>query len=143
MEILIIKSDRNNFERYFIGKMKKSHVCVQGAYKIHTNIGYKLINGFIKKFNNFDISFLFGKWIKNLKKYDIIIIFDKIFEIDIKSLRIIDYICENKKNDCKVILWYWNIIMKPLDETLKDKVDIFSFDLRDCIKYKIFYNNQN
>ena len=51
MEILIIKSDRNNFERYFIGKMKKSHVCVQGAYKIHTNIGYKLINGFIKKFN--------------------------------------------------------------------------------------------
>lgn len=32
--------------------------------------------------------------------------------------------------------------MKPLDETLKDKVDIFSFDLRDCIKYKIFYNNQ-
>ena len=81
----------------------------------------------------------FGEWVKYFKKnnYSIIII-----HASNSSRFIADYISNYTKN--RVIFWYWNPVVGSVDpnKVTNPKIEKWSFDKADCIKYNMKYNTQ-
>lgn len=83
----------------------------------------------------------YGNW-KNLdEKYDYVILFDSITDINVVKF------LEKKFNNTRIIFWFWNPIKEKIQlEILKylnnKKIEIWSFELNDCIKYNLKYNSQ-
>lgn len=81
-------------------------------------------------------------WKKQLKKYDLVILFDTYYNDGI-----IDYIYNNNEN-IRIILYCWNSINEISTRfninTLinDDRVEIWSYNSADCIKYGLNYNSQ-
>lgn len=88
----------------------------------------------------FPISFFFGKWKKNIKNCDKVIIFDNIYNDQLTK-----YI-KKKKSQIKIILWYWNSIVEYNNENIaKDDSnidEIWTYNRFDAEDYGLKYNPQ-
>ena len=125
--ILIIKKNardlffdrHNNIESYFSCTEKNILFKICKKLKIPLNI-------------------FFGKWKKNIHKYDIVILFDNGYNYQISR-----YI-KKKNKKIKIIFWYWNSLVeyknKLIDDTNID--EIWTYNRFDAEKYGINYNPQ-
>lgn len=96
----------------------------------------------ILKKSKYAIKFSFENWIKDIKYYDIVIIFDTYYNKGMIN-------CIYRKNpDIRIIFYCWNTI-----ETILQRVDImslfadkrvemWSYNYNDCKKYDMIYNPQ-
>lgn len=141
MRTLILKSNRDEFEEFFITKMQLKNCKTVPYYKKITKNKLIRIIAIIwmQKLNIPFQSFWYGSWKKQLMDYDQIIVFDRHW-----GRRIFDYI-HKKCPDKRLICWYWNTIdykNKILPIKYRRFVEIWSFDEEDCKKYGFFHNIQ-
>ena len=89
--------------------------------------------------NNFPFSYIwYGKWFNELNKYQTVIIYTS------KLTRYIPLYINKKYPNLRIINWYWNTVDNktlPL-ETNISKIEYWSFDSNDCIKYNMKRNVQ-
>ena len=136
---LILKSDANSFERFYIKKMNYEDVDTVPMYR---RLIYKHPLLFrIHMHSPLDIfstkSFWYGEWKNKLDVYDTIIVFDSL-----ECMSILDDIHRRNPN-IRIIMWYWNIIKKKWRiPKKKDYIEYWSFDDNDCEKYNMRKNNQ-
>ena len=130
--ILILREKKND---YFLGYIKNAnidsiYINAYGRNKILTRLCAKF------KVNSFGI--FLGNWKRNIKKYDIIIIFDNKFEIGVSK-----YI-KRKNPNCKIIFYFWNNINNFNKYALKDSNidEFYTYSQADAKKYNIKYNSQ-
>lgn len=120
---------RNNKDKMFEG------LNIEEYFSIKNN---SIIFKIFRKMNM--LTFLFGKWKKQVKDYECFIFFENGYNKCISN-----YIKKKNKN-CKIIMYFWNIIEehKEYMEILKDKnIDEFwTFDKNDAKKYDMNYNPQ-
>ena len=135
-KVLILKSDCNEFERFFMKNMKKENIDVYSPYKplkrkIYFYLRFKHLNSKIP------FKYIwYGKYKKYLNDYNLIIVFDFLM-----GLEILQYL-RRKNKKCKIVFWAWNKLEynpKKYDNSI---CEFFSFDKGDCIKYELKYNNQ-
>lgn len=128
--IIILKKNSNSiFFKYIEDKQ------IEKYYKINErNYLFRLSRKFkLPLFNLF-----LGKWTKNIKKYEKIIMFDNGF-----NEMIAKYV--KKKNvNTKVVLWYWNPVTEYSEQFLKSIYidEIWSYNKTDVKKYGLKYNTQ-
>lgn len=138
MKTLILKSDKGSFERVYIEYMKCKGVETEAFYKSKGEF-FRLISVlYMQKLRLPLQSIWYGKWKKNIKKYDIVILFDRNY-----NWNIIEYI--HKKNPkCRIIVWYWNPMfsLTRVPSRYRKLCEEWSFDKGDCIRLGINYNNQ-
>ncbi len=79
----------------------------------------------------------FAEWKDKMYKYSVIIIFAYP-----TSKNLIDFVCKNKKDHQRIIVWYWNPVSKSLNPDLIHHLDceLWSFDPADCDRYKMNFN---
>lgn len=81
----------------------------------------------------------YGEWKYNIKKYDVIILFDGVY-----GKEIFEYIKSKNKN-CRIILYYINKTKENARNHPKvmehSPCEIWSFDKSDCYKNTIHYNH--
>lgn len=79
-----------------------------------------------------------GGWKRNIKKYDIVIMFDNGY-----NKMIAEYV-KRENPDCEIILWFWNKIFAGNKKYLNDGVvdEFWSYNLDDVKKYGLQYNTQ-
>ena len=110
--ILLLKKDNKKYFLNHINEMKNYYSCKHDFLK---TLSLKLM----KKYNfNFLFKIILGKWKKKIKQYDIVILFDDEYDIEISK-----YIRKKNKN-IKIILWYWNSISSkgPIKTECVDEV---------------------
>lgn len=148
-KILVI-ANKNN---YTVDILNKNQVDVSYAYGKKSTFLKKIIKRLwhIIKIPRFEIFFGFRNL--DIKKYDIIILYECTYPCDI-----VKYLLYNT-NKTKIIYWYWNSIAKQrntmiynakndldnlllLREKYSDRLYLFSFDRDDCKRYDLYYNNQ-
>ena len=134
--ILILKSERDDFEKFYSQHMRTKTVDVRSVYKSEKGIVWYLMIFWIQKFK-LPFQFIwYGQWKKNIKSYKTIIIFDRVL-----SYKIISYI-KKRNPECRLIFWFWNIVKKPLPEQYSRICEGWSFDEGDCKKYHLKRNIQ-
>ena len=102
-------------------------------------IAFKIIRKIVRKFKIGFLEFLFyGNWKRNLRNYDLVILFDSECHE-----RVIEYI-RKKYPKIKIVLWYWNPINKNNSKLLniKDIDSVWTYDRFDAEKYHLKYNPQ-
>lgn len=130
--ILIIKEDSNDFERFYNNNIKQCGVDVATPDQFRLRKGNK-----IKKILNLVKSFFILKNEIDIKKYDLIIVFE--------DVKIIPIIYTHKKRKTKIILWNWNIktnFQAKQQSRYANICDIWTFDENDSKKYGWKLNNQ-
>lgn len=92
----------------------------------------------LRKFNMLNNSMLFGFWRFKIRNYKYIILGENGY-----SKKISEYI-KKKNPDCKIIMYYWNVINEEYKKILDDNnIDEFwTFDKQDAEKYGLKYNPQ-
>lgn len=130
--ILIIKENDNDFEKFYNKHIRECGVDVATPDQFRLRTGSK-----VKKIINLAKAFFVLKNGVDLKKYDLIIIFE--------DVKIIPIVYKHKKNEAKIILWNWNI--KTRDQANEQKkynrmCEIWTFDKNDAQKYGWDLNNQ-
>lgn len=139
MKKLILKSDKDSFEKYFLSNMKNENTDTYCVYKKRSGILYYISVIWMHLQLPFEFIW-YNTWKKKLNNYEYVIVFDRIL-----SWHILSYI--HKKNPkCKIIFWYWNTIdhkrNKLIKESYREYCEIWSFDKADCKKYNLKYNIQ-
>lgn len=122
-----------NKQSIFLKNIK--NINIQNYYVLNErNIMYRMC----RRFNMVNNSILFGMWKFQIKKYDFIILGENGYVPQISK-----YI-KKKNPDCKVIMYFWNIINNEYRKILEDKnIDEFwTFDKSDSQKYNLNYNPQ-
>lgn len=78
----------------------------------------------------------FGSWYKNIKSYDLIIVFAPVSRTEIFSL------IRKQNPSAKIIYWYWNPYsrIKKIDQSFLKNTEIWSFDPEDCARYDFKFN---
>ena len=142
MPTLILKSERDDFEKFYSQHMRKKDVDVRSVYKREKGIAWYLMIFWIQIFRLPFQSIWYGNWKKNIKSYKTIIIFDRVLNYEI-----IPYI-KRRNPKCRIIFWFWNIVKRPLPEQYLSICEGWSFDEGDCKKFKLkrniqFYFNLN
>lgn len=138
-ETLILKSDRDDFERFYIEYMQENEVSTYPFYKFHSGIGWNLIVLWCEKLNLPFQQLFYSKWKKSIKKYNKVIVFDRNL-----NWNIISYL-KRKNPDIRIIVWYWNMIMEKkqlIPEKYMNMCEIWSFEQEDCRKYGMKKNTQ-
>ena len=133
---MIIKSNVNEFERYFTDALISNECDVYSQYKKRRKLGTIIAIVLMKYLKIPYQSWNYGKWKKVIRNYDKIIVFDRIW-----NYSIIKYIRKKNKN-CKLILWCWNKLERPIPQEIRDCCEVWSFDELDCEKYNINKNIQ-
>jgi len=134
-EVLIIKSDIDDFEMYYLEGMKNRSVDVVSVYTARRTLP-RLIQNVHLRIIRLGASMWYAPWKQSLKQYKTIIVFDRITSFDI-----LKYI--HKKNpDCRLIFWYWNTVKKLVPDNYRKFCEIWSFDQKDCEKYNLKKNVQ-
>lgn len=133
--ILILKSDKDDFERFYINQMQSDNISTQAIYKFRSGIGWLIQILWIELLHLPLQHVWYASWKKELTLYDIVIIFDRNL-----SWSIIPYI--KKKNKKKVIAWYWNPVKKFIPNKYLKYCEAWSFDEYDCKKYGMKKNIQ-
>ena len=137
---LILKSDRTDFERFYIQNMHKNNVVTMPIYKFNHGLGWYIQVLWIEKLNLPFGNFFYGKWKKNISKYDTVIVFDRNLNWNI-------FTWIKKKNPVsRCIAWYWNPIQnaveKCIPENVKELCEVWSFDHIDCDRFNYKKNVQ-
>ena len=134
MNVLIIKENRNAFEKFVTKQLGKyaTVVPVYGNYSFASR-GLRKIQKKIPILNNY-LWIWFGKWRQQLLKYDKIIIFDISMEQEL-----IDYVIKKPYNN-RFVLWFWNSFEQlPVDfKSLR----ACSFDKRNCERFNFRHVEQ-
>lgn len=138
-KILILKSNRDAFERYFIENMQTERCDTKPYYKLITlnKIFRSVAIIWMQKLGLPCQSIWYGNWKRELEKYELIIIFDRYW-----GDNIIKYI-HKKAPNARIICWYWNSLIhrSVLNDKYREFCECWSFDQRDVEKYKLRYNN--
>ncbi len=138
---LILKSDRTDFERFYIEHMQREDVCTYPIYKFKSGLFWYVMVIWIEKLK-LPFSFLFynNKWKKDVRHFESIIVFDRNL-----SWNIFNYI-KRKNPEARCIAWYWNPVMfsRSIPDTDKNKTscECWSFDQHDCSRYGLKRNVQ-
>ena len=129
-------------KKYLYLKINKQAVFFKNIKNINIQNYYilkekNIIFRILRKFNALN-SISFGMWKFKIKRYDFIILGENGY-----SPNITKYIKKNNPN-CKVIMYYWNILNDEYKKILEDKnIDEFwTFDKNDSQKYNLKYNPQ-
>ena len=137
-QILILKSNKDDFEKYYIEHMQLPNVKTVPIYKYNSGLLWKIMVLWIEKLELPYSSIWYGNWKKEIEKYDSVIIFDRNL-----NWNILRYI-KRKKEKCKVIAWYWNLINSKNRVPVKYRkyCEEWTFDSEDARKYNIMLNTQ-
>lgn len=130
--ILIIKEDNNDFEKFYNDHIIECGVDVATPDQFRLRTGNKL-----KKIINLIKSFFVFNGNVDLKKYNLIIIFE--------DAKIIPIVYRHKKRTAKIILWNWNIktnVQANEEKRYEKLCEIWTFDKNDAQKYKWRLNSQ-
>ena len=103
MKTLILKSDRGDFEKFYIEHMQKKKITTVPYYKnLGTLLRYMAVI-YVQKLKLPFSSIWYGSWKKDVKniKYNS---FDRNF-----NWNVIEYI-HRRNPACRIIVWYWNPI---------------------------------
>lgn len=139
MKCLILLNGRFGIDRYFINNVDMESCQVNSLYEIYNkNIKYLLAAFWMEKCKFPIEQFWYGKWKKNIREYDIVIVFATNL-----SWRVLSYI-RRKNNKCRIIVWNWDSLNKrrKLPEKYKQFCEVWSFDEKDCVKYGMNWNSQ-
>lgn len=135
-EILILKSDFDDYEKFYIDHMQMDNVKTFG-YLRTLNRFFKAIGIIWTKYFQLPLaSIWYGKWKKKLGQYSTIILFDRIL-----GWKIVDYI-KKKNPKCRIIIWYWNSGKPPIPSKYQGICEGWSFDEKECQKFGYKYNIQ-
>ena len=129
-EILIIYNSVEFFEKI----IQQKGFNITHLYK-NENFSTRIIKKICNKCNINDY-FLFGKWIKNIKTYKIIIIFAPINDQTLQYIK-------SKNPNLRIIYWFWNPAYRigrptPIHYDLSE---IWTFDKDNSVQYKMCFNN--
>lgn len=126
--ILIIKSVKDDFERFFLEHMQTTNISTQPIYKFSSGFGWVIQIIWIEILHLPFQQIWYGAWKKEISNYDTVIVFDRNL-----GWSIIPYL--KKKNGNRIIAWYWNIVKKPFPKKYLKYCEVWSFDEEDCKKY--------
>ena len=129
-EILYLKEDNKSVFLKYIDNKK-----ILNYYKVNSK---NFLLRVLKKIGFSSI--LFGDWKNKIKQYEYVILGENGY------LPCIAKYIKKKNPDCKIILYFWNILedQKPYKKLIEDKnIDEFwTFDKNDAKKYNMKYNPQ-
>ena len=109
MRTLILKSDRDSFEKYYLKKMNGKDAAALPYYRPLNEFFRYLSVLHMQKLKLPGSSFWYGPWKRQIHTFDNVILFDRNY-----NWNIIKYI--HKKNPgCRIIVWYWN----PLAQSVR------------------------
>lgn len=134
--ILIIKSDKDDYEKFFIKNMDGPYATCKPIYRKSNSVFYLLSLLWIQILKIPGESIWYGNWKREIKKYDTIIVFDRVL-----SWKILKYIRKNNRN-ARIIVWFWNPIKSYNQMPNEPGVELWSFDPSNCKKYNLHYNSQ-
>lgn len=136
--ILILKSDKDTFENFYIDHMQTNKIKTVPIYRYNKGIALWLLTIWMELLHLPFQWVWYGKWKKELNKYDVVIVFDSN-----SSWKILSYI-KKKNSDLRIIAWYWNIVTrkKKIPDKYRQFSEVWSFDQQDCLKYKMQKNIQ-
>lgn len=136
MKILVLKSDEDDFENYYINGLKKEEIDVCPVYKKRGKWSRYIAIILLQYLKIPYQSWNYESWKRTIKEYDMVIVFDRIW-----SFSILKYI--RKKNPtCKLIFWYWNKVNHMVPDSIRKCCEVWSFDEEDCLKYNMKKNTQ-
>lgn len=135
-KILILKSNKDKFESFYIEHMQTQSISTKSLYKYSKGFGWFLQVLYIEKLHLPFEQIWYGNWKKHLERYDTFIVFDRNL-----SWSVVSYI-KKKKEDGRIIAWLWNSIKKPFPAKLREKCEVWSFDEEECRKFKYNENIQ-
>lgn len=135
-KILVLKSNADDFERYFSESLRRCDLEVYPVYKERTKLGICIAIVLIRYLKIPFQSWNYGKWKKHLKKYDQIIVFYRVW-----SYSVLQYI-RKKHKQCKLIFWCWNKKEDAIPQEIRECCEVWSFDEADCEKYNLHHNMQ-
>ncbi len=81
-------------------------------------------------------TYFYGDWKKIMYRFPVIVIYAQ------KNEDIISYLCSHKKENQRIIVWYWNPVFRCVSpKKIKGLgCELWSFDLEDCQKYGLNFN---
>lgn len=139
-DLLVLKSDRCEFERYFIEGFNDAGIPCEPFYKsiVHNGVFRNIALVWMQLLRLPYQQLWYGDWAKDIKKYNTVIIFDRVWGWDI-----IKYI-KKMNPECRIIYWYWNIITENtrLYPEFREICEEWTFDEGDAEKYSIRLNSQ-
>ena len=128
----LIIYDGTGLRRDLMASRKKAKIC--HTFK-NVNIVERVIRKILYRFN-IKHSFFYGDWKNKINDFSTIIIYAQ------RNIDVISYVCSHKKNEQRVIVWYWNPVwrcVKP-DEIRNLGCELWSFDPVDCMNYDMKFN---
>lgn len=137
---LIIKSNANDFERYYSQRMAGSENDVKDYLKSSITDDKSLFKFILKIIRRLDAvipiySYFFGDWWKSILEYDRIIVFD--YNATPQMMRRI----RKRRPDAELLLWVWNTAPDNIEE-FKKYSKVYCFDSSSCERWNLLYNNQ-
>ncbi len=136
MNILILKNDNDDFEKFVKEHMQRINIKTCGLYKYNKGIRWKVEVLYLQRLNLPFQNIWYGDWKKHIKEFDIAIVFDRNL-----NWNIVKYI-KLKNPKVRVIAWYWNIVETPFPKKFQNYCEVWSFDKKDCEKYEYNWNHQ-
>lgn len=127
---LIIKKDKNsNMFKYLDFKEVENYYITKKE-----NMLFRLF----RKSNSFLFAIFLEKWKKNLKNYNVVILFDNGFQ------NIIAKYIKNKNPNIRIILWFWNPVIPASQLFLNNEYidEFWTYSKQDAEKYNMKYNTQ-
>lgn len=140
MKTLILKSDKDSFEKFFLNNMQNENVDTYSVYKQRKGILYFLSVIWMQHLHLPFEKVWYNSWKRHLINYECVIVFDRVL-----SWKILRYI-HHYNPKCRIIFWYWNTIDNKKNKLIKTQYreycEVWSFDKVDCKKYNLKYNIQ-
>lgn len=133
---LILKSDKDEFEKFYIDRMQTSDVITRPIYKYWRGIGWILQVVWIEKLHFPFEQIWYGRWWEELEGIERIIVFDRNL-----GWKILENI-KKRKSNIQIIVWYWNIVKKNIPKQYMKFCEVWSFDRNDCKKFDYKCNTQ-
>ena len=120
---------------YFRQNFKEKEISVYESFK-KVNVIEKIFRKF-SEYTKIGTEFWFSDWKNRLDDIETVIVFA---ENRIDHLKYI----KKKHPNIRIILWYWNPAFRCIhpDKVPDELCEKWSFDIEDCKKYSLHYNNQ-
>lgn len=119
---------------FYNNERNKYQGVVAGNIFLNNSITNRILRKLMLLLKSELIWFLFGRWKQSLDSYDVII-------LSVSRYSPLIYSCIRNISKIKIIHWYWNPIITEIAPREIKTIDteIFSFDSKDCDRYKIRY----
>ena len=76
-KVLILKSDRSEFEEFYIKHMQAENIDTCPIYKVKSGLGWYAAVMWIEKLKLPGGQLFYGAWKKQIRNYDTVIVFDR------------------------------------------------------------------